>query len=439
MSLRALIHKELKELLMEKTILVGVILMPLLLFPTIGGILSFTMIETTRTGDIETITLAVNDLDKGTYSKLLVDKIKENKVEIISDEGFRSLDELFDKGVVAYLEIPKDFTERISEGVKSKVYVYYNVKTVKISSLVSVSKISGILSNAYQSISRKLAEERGVDLDFLSNPIQEESNTFYRGDILNYSPTIMVNTILSTVYGLPLVALIVVALTATISATSIGLEKEAKTLEILLTLPISRLKILFAKMLASTIIALIGMFSFVAGFGIYLMLAFSRIGNLGELSSQGENFGVYAPTVSILSLSSSGAVILMLTIFVAMLLTMSIGILVGVLAEDVRGSQQLVGAATFLPMFPAFFLTAFINIDELAFPASHIMMLNPYTHFFRAIDYVYAGKYLEALSATAVTGLFTLVFLTISAWLFSGEKLITLKVSLKKKREALER
>ncbi|MEM2396297.1 MAG: ABC transporter permease [Nitrososphaerota archaeon] len=439
MSLRALIHKELKELLMEKTILVGVILMPLLLFPTIGGILSFTMIETTRTGDIETITLAVNDLDKGTYSKLLVDKIKENKVEIISDEGFRSLDELFDKGVVAYLEIPKDFTEKISEGEKSKVYVYYNVKTVKISSLVSVSKISGILSNAYQSISRKLAEERGVDLDFLSNPIQEESNTFYRGDILNYSPTIMVNTILSTVYGLPLVALIVVALTATISATSIGLEKEAKTLEILLTLPISRLKILFAKMLASTIIALIGMFSFVAGFGIYLMLAFSRIGNLGELSSQGENFGVYAPTVSILSLSSSGAVILMLTIFVAMLLTMSIGILVGVLAEDVRGSQQLVGAATFLPMFPAFFLTAFINIDELAFPASHIMMLNPYTHFFRAIDYVYAGKYLEALSATAVTGLFTLVFLTISAWLFSGEKLITLKVSLKKKREALER
>ncbi|MEM1584596.1 MAG: ABC transporter permease [Nitrososphaerota archaeon] len=439
MSLRALIHKELKELLMEKTILVGVILMPLLLFPTIGGILSFTMIETTRTGDIETITLAVNDLDKGTYSKLLVDKIKENKVEIISAEDPRSLDELFDKGVVAYLEIPKDFTERISEGEKSKVYVYYNVKTVKISSLVSVSKISGILSNAYQSISRKLAEERGVDLDFLSNPIQEESNTFYRGDILNYSPTIMVNTILSTVYGLPLVALIVVALTATISATSIGLEKEAKTLEILLTLPISRLKILFAKMLASTIIALIGMFSFVAGFGIYLMLAFSRIGNLGELSSQGENFGVYAPTVSILSLSSSGAVILMLTIFVAMLLTMSIGILVGVLAEDVRGSQQLVGAATFLPMFPAFFLTAFINIDELAFPASHIMMLNPYTHFFRAIDYVYAGKYLEALSATAVTGLFTLVFLTISAWLFSGEKLITLKVSLKKKREALER
>ncbi|MEM2069317.1 MAG: ABC transporter permease [Nitrososphaerota archaeon] len=439
MSLRALIHKELKELLMEKTILVGVILMPLLLFPTIGGILSFTMIETTRTGDIETITLAVNDLDKGTYSKLLVDKIKENKVEIISAEDPRSLDELFDKGVVAYLEIPKDFTEKISEGEKSKVYVYYNVKTVKISSLVSVSKISGILSNAYQSISRKLAEERGVDLDFLSNPIQEESNTFYRGDILNYSPTIMVNTILSTVYGLPLVALIVVALTATISATSIGLEKEAKTLEILLTLPISRLKILFAKMLASTIIALIGMFSFVAGFGIYLMLAFSRIGNLGELSSQGENFGVYAPTVSILSLSSSGAVILMLTIFVAMLLTMSIGILVGVLAEDVRGSQQLVGAATFLPMFPAFFLTAFINIDELAFPASHIMMLNPYTHFFRAIDYVYAGKYLEALSATAVTGLFTLVFLTISAWLFSGEKLITLKVSLKKKREALER
>lgn len=439
MSLRALIYKELKELLMEKTILIGVILMPLLLFPIIGGIFSFTMLETTRTRDTETITLAVNDLDEGLYSKFLIDKIKESSVEVIFTEGSRKLDELIEKGVLAYLEIPKDFTEKISEGRKSKVYVLYNLRAGKISNLVSVSKISEILSKAYQSVSRKLADEKGVNLDFLGNPIQEESNTFYRGSILNYSPTIMVNTILSSVYGLPLAALIVVALTATISATSVGLEKEAKTLEILLTLPISRLKILFTKMLASTVIALIGMFSFGVGFGIYLVLTFSRIGKLGELSGQGENIGIYTPTPAIPPLNSLDVTILMLTIFVSMLLTMSIGILVGVLAEDVRGSQQLVGVATFLPMFPAFFLAAFINIDELPSPASLIMMLNPYTHFFRAIDYVYAGKYLEALSATAITGLFTSVFLIISAWLFSGEKLITLKISLKKRKEVLER
>lgn len=439
MSLRALIYKELKELLMEKTILIGVIIMPLLLFPTIGGIFSFTMLETTRMESLETTTLAVNDLDEGIYSKLLIEEIRKNNVEVIFSENPRNLDELFDKGVSAYLEIPKEFTEKISEGQKAKVYVFYNVKNVKISNLVSVSKTSEILSKAYQSISKKLAEERRVDLDFLSNPIQEESNTFYRGDVLSYSPTILVNTILSSVYGLPLVALIVVALTATISATSVGLEKEAKTLEILLTLPISRLKILFTKMLASTIISLIGMFSFGVGFGIYLILAFSRIGNIEELSIQGENIEAYAPTTAIIPLNSTSIAILMLAIFVAMLLTMSIGILVGVLAEDVRGSQQLVGAATFLPMFPAFFLTAFINIEELAFPASLAMLLNPYTHFFRAIDYVHTGRYLEALSATAVTGLFTLMLLIISAWLFSGEKLVTLKVSLRKKREILER
>ncbi len=188
-------------------------------------------------------------------------------------------------------------------------------------------------------------------------------------------------------------------------------------------------------MLASTVIALIGMVSFGVGFGIYLMLAFSRMGNLGVGYSQSESIEASASTTSfILPINFMGIVILMISIFMAMLLTMSIGILVGVFAEDVRGAQQLVGAATFLPMFPAFFLTAFISLDELAFPASVLMMINPYTHFFRAIDYVATGRYLEAISATLIIGLFTLIFLTISAWLFSGERLITLKVSLKKKR-----
>jgi len=436
MSLKALIYKELKELLMEKTILIGVVLMPLLLFPTIGGIFSFTMMEATRVEEIETVTLAVNDLDEGEYSSFLIDRIRENNVQVIFIRGGSNLNELFDKGIAAFMEFPREFTENISAGQKAKIYVFYNVKNAKINSLISISKVSGVLSRAYQSLSEKLAEEIGIDLGFLSKPIEEESNTFYRGDVLNYPPTIIVNTILSSVYGLPLVALIVVGLTATISATSIGLEKEAKTLEILLTLPISRLKILFTKMLASTIIALIGMFSFGVGFGIYLILAFSRMGSLQELSSMSGDIEVFTPTVFLFPLNSTAIIILMLIIFIAMLLTMSIGgILVGVLAEDVRGSQQLVGATTFLPMFPAFFLTAFININELAFPVSLLMMLNPYTHLFRAIDYVSTGKYLEAISATMVTGLFTLVFLIVSAWLFSGEKLITLKVSLRKKKE----
>ncbi len=435
MSLKALLYKELKELLMEKTILIGVVLMPLLIFPTLGGVFSFTMMEATRTGDIGTISLVVNDLDNGEYSRFLIEKIRENNVQLIFIEGNSNMKELFEKGVAAYLEIPNGFTEKIMNGQKARIYVFYNVKTVKISSLVSVSKVSEVFSKAYQSLSRKLAEEKGVDLDFLSEPVEEVSNTFYGGSVLNYSPMIIVNTLLSSVYGLPLIALIVVALTATISATSIGLEKEAKTLEILLTLPISRLKILLTKMLASTIIALIGMVSFGVGFGIYLMLAFSRIGNLQIGYSQGESIEASTSTASfILPLNFAGVIVLMISIFMAMLLTMSISILVGVFAEDVRGAQQLVGAATFLPMFPAFFLTAFISLDELAFPASILMMINPYTHFFRAIDYVAAGRFLEAISATSIIGLFTLIFLAVSAWLFSGERLITLKVSLKKKR-----
>ncbi|MEN2973960.1 MAG: hypothetical protein ABDH32_00075 [Candidatus Caldarchaeales archaeon] len=105
----------------------------------------------------------------------------------------------------------------------------------------------------------------------------------------------------------------------------------------------------------------------------------------------------------------------MATIFTAMISTISIGILIGVIAEDVRGAQQLVGAATSPPMSPSFSITVFVNLEESYYPVYLLMMLNPYTHFFRAIDYVILGEILEGLSSITVIGIYALFLLVISA------------------------
>ncbi|MEM4466689.1 MAG: ABC transporter permease [Nitrososphaerota archaeon] len=434
MSFRALLYKELKELFLEKSIIIGVIIMPLLLFPILGGVISFTVTEVVKEETIEHVKVAVENLDRGIYSKLLIQKMLENGLQIVVVEDYMDLRRLFDEGVPVFLRIPENFTESIMGRETATIYITYNVEVVRMQTITFISRIVNRFSKVYEEFAETIAKEKNIDLEFYKMPIREISNTFFRGGSVNLPPEYLVNTVVSLVYGLPLVALIIISLTATISATSVGLEKETKTLEILLTLPISRLKILFVKMLATTIISLIGMASFMIGFTIYITSILLRLSSVLQQSTTSSNFDLLPQPQSLFMISFQGIPLLLITIFATMLLTMSIGVLVGVLADDVRGAQQLVGAATFLPMFPAFFINMFLEVDDLDLPAKILMYINPYTHFFKSLNYIVSGEFLRTLLPISIIGLYTFILLAISAWIFSTEKPVTIKLKLKKEK-----
>ncbi|MEM3952318.1 MAG: ABC transporter permease [Nitrososphaerota archaeon] len=434
MSFRALLYKELKELFLEKSIIIGVIIMPLLLFPILGGVISFTVTEVVKEETIEHVKVAVENLDRGIYSKLLIQKMLENGLQIVVVEDYMDLRRLFDEGVPVFLRVPENFTESIMGRETATIYITYNVEVVRMQTITFISRIVNRFSKVYEEFAETIAKEKNIDLEFYKMPIREISNTFFRGGSVNLPPEYLVNTVVSLVYGLPLVALIIISLTATISATSVGLEKETKTLEILLTLPISRLKILFVKMLATTIISLIGMASFMIGFTIYITSISLRLSSVLQQSTTSSNFDLLPQPQSLFMISFQGIPLLLIAIFATMLLTMSIGVLVGVLADDVRGAQQLVGAATFLPMFPAFFINMFLEVDDLDLPAKILMYINPYTHFFKSLNYIVSGEFLRTLLPISIIGLYTFILLAISAWIFSTEKPVTIKLKLKKEK-----
>ncbi|MEM0274979.1 MAG: ABC transporter permease [Nitrososphaerota archaeon] len=434
MSFRALLYKELKELFLEKSIIIGVIIMPLLLFPILGGVISFTVTEVVKEVTIEHVKVAVENLDRGIYSKLLIQKMLENGLQIVVVEDYMDLRRLFNEGVPVFLRVPENFTESIMGRETATIYITYNVEVVRMQTITFISRIANRFSKVYEEFAETIAKEKNIDLEFYKMPIREISNTFFRGGSVNLPPEYLVNTVVSLVYGLPLVALIIISLTATISATSVGLEKETKTLEILLTLPISRLKILFVKMLATTIISLIGMASFMIGFTIYITSISLRLSSVLQRSTTSSNFDLLPQPQSLFMISFQGIPLLLIAIFATMLLTMSIGVLVGVLADDVRGAQQLVGAATFLPMFPAFFINMFLEVDDLDLPAKILMYINPYTHFFKSLNYIVSGEFLRTLLPISIIGLYTFILLAISAWIFSTEKPVTIKLKLKKEK-----
>ena len=187
------------------------------------------------------------------------------------------------------------------------------------------------------------------------------------------------------ILGLPLVAMMTASYASSISATSIALEKESKTLELLLSLPVRRFTILLSKLLGTIIIVILGTISFMVGFAIYgLMLSSAFIPEVGVETSVGG--AIQTPFIgSIFTPSPIFIAVVLASIFLGMMMTTCLGILIGVLCADVRSSQQLVGAVMMpLTIFP-FFILIFSSIESLPAGIRLALLLDPYTHFFLAI------------------------------------------------------
>ncbi|MEM1776079.1 MAG: ABC transporter permease, partial [Nitrososphaerota archaeon] len=150
MSFRALLYKELKELFLEKSIIIGVIIMPLLLFPILGGVISFTVTEVVKEETIEHVKVAVENLDRGIYSKLLIQKMLENGLQIVVVEDYMDLRRLFNEGVPVFLRVPENFTESIMGRETATIYITYNVEVVRMQTITFISRIANRFSKVYE-------------------------------------------------------------------------------------------------------------------------------------------------------------------------------------------------------------------------------------------------------------------------------------------------
>ena len=116
-----------------------------------------------------------------------------------------------------------------------------------------------------------------VSPEFFERPVLEKPRIIYLGRVIETPVEAMASAFLSVLVGLPMVAIIVASYASSIAATSIALEKESKTLEILLTIPASRMAILVSKLLGTFVIVLLSTISFLAGFGIYAPVSYTHL------------------------------------------------------------------------------------------------------------------------------------------------------------------
>jgi len=421
-----IVTKEVKEMVRDPRILLSMVLAPLLIFPLMGFMLR-TSTEAMQES-LRSVPIAVADLDREAVAKNLTDFLKSMpnvKVETIEAQ---SMDEIIasvqSSNVTSVIMIPGGFSRNITEGVKGELKIY----AVFRGSGISESLTFSVTQAAVESFKQKLINETVAtkfpdNPDVVLNPISVYQSSIIKGKPAEVNPSALFSFAQAQSLGLPIALFMLIILAMQLASTSVATEKEEKTLETLMSLPLNRFTLLAGKLAGSTVVAAMGAIATILGVLYYM----------GSIT-----FGVPAqpsvdPTATGLAPSMLSYAILGISVFVALLAALALAVVISVFAEDVRGAQSLLGFV-YTPLLLPMFALMFADINTLPFGFKLLLLALPFTHPLLAARATITGDYLTVVLGIAYVTIFTLVILYIAAKLFATEKILTAKIRIGRKK-----
>ena len=433
--LKSLVVKEIKDLLRDKKILFGMVLVPLIFYIIMGAVFGATTkysVEQIRETLGSGVKLAVIDLDKGLFSNMLLQYLRKNNVAITKLDSLTDILKLIEMDkYMAVIVIPQGFSKNISSGISGYLKVYVGLTDISITSFSLANAITGIVAGFKEYLSSLIiTNTTHLSPKFVANPINIMSNVVLAS---RYYSMTSIRAFYRQLFMLSIVPMIVIGYAASIAATSIGVEKEEKTLEVLLTLPISRKIIALAKLSGTLIIALMASVSTMIGFYFYMSFYMSGI-HSGE--GLGENFTV--ESTSILNvIGISGLALYALSIFLNVMLASTLGLYLGSFGENVRSAQSVVGFIWMLVFLPLYAMFIDFKLSSLA--VSIGVSLIPFTAPLITLKSAIIGNMLYSVISIMSTTMILALVVYLMSKRFEGEKLLIGKPGRIRKQTRLSR
>jgi ABC-2 type transport system permease protein len=399
--------KELKELIRDPKILIGMIVVPLILFPVLGAVMNFS-VESAKETATKTTALVLNH-DSGENSTQFIaylgDYLRVFKANVSTVD--EAVQQMATYNATELIEIPQDFSQNVSvnTAVEVKFYSIYS----------GAGLLEGIGSSIVDSVVVQFNRNAAPDL------IVAEKSSIIKGKAVeNVDPRALSGLMISQAVALPVTMMIMLTYSMQIAATSVAMEKEEKTLETVLTLPMDRFAILMGKLSGSIIIAGAAAAAYMVGFNYYM-------GSFSGLSAGGANLDL----VSLgLVPSAFGYLLLGISLFITLLSALALAVILSAFAEDVRSAQSLVSYVYPLVFIPSLVLM-YVDINMLPVWLRWILYAIPFSQPIIASKAVIMGDYLTAgLGIVYVVG-FTLVIMYAASRLFATEKILTAKLKLR--------
>jgi ABC-2 type transport system permease protein len=256
--------------------------------------------------------------------------------------------------------------------------------------------------------------------------------------VVPYDPRQYASITLAQVF-IPMIFFIVAVFILQYSAISMAVENEERTLEVLLSMPIPRYYIAIAKLSASGFIGLLSLAGFVIGLLIYERMLTSSIQSLASLAPgvftqlaiprsilENRLGGVRMESLaSVMSITPDAAAILAIYILEAVLLSGVIGIIVGGVSSDARMAQTLSGNITFVLLMGMFAVT----YSDPSFLPKWALLTNPLTGvmLYSRIAFMGSSPSLDMAISIAISTIVTGIAIYLSGRMLSIETLERVK------------
>lgn len=421
-----LLRKEIKELVTLQLILS--LVFTLILFNFLGSITKSEIKKSTQIRDIYVLDLDKSNFSKEVLSNLSLANFKVKLVnDLISKEDKSTAIEYAKKEKLNFVMIiPEGFGKKVSDFQPTEIEIYSFIRSFSMGSTIGSAVINNVISAINNYVSNNFLKSKFPDLDpeNIKQPIKSKEFVVIKDKIEEASASQVMNFVYSQSIFIPIVLMIVIMYASQMVLSAIAMEKQDKTLETLLTVPISRRYIVIAKMSGAGIVGLISASIYMLGYSNFMS------GITGGVNVQDLSRDIVVRLG--LVFTPQGYFLLGLSLFLAILCALALSTILGVMAEDLKSASGYSFPIIILIMIP-YFLSLFTDINSLSLPVKILIMAIPFSHPFIASSNILLGNYPIVFYGIIYMLLVFIVLVVIAAKIFSTDKVITMKLRFGRK------
>lgn len=380
--------------------------------------------------DKDTISINICNKDTDKFTSDILDQIhlKGNTVNKIEISGTDYEKELEDKKLDSLIVIPENFSQDILSGKKPEMKLYTKVKSLSMFDNLSRTSNSQYIDVFKSAISTVLMSQKFSkdNIAMISDPFTIDESTTVKDKTAKVSGEELVSYLSSQTSFVPIIVFLLIMFATQMIISAISTEKIDKTLETLLSTPVSRASVLSSKMLAATTVGGI--------YAIVFMVAYKKF--MGGLIGNAATSSSLTSAVKTLGLeiSSSGYIMIGIQLFLSIMIALCIALVLGALAKDVKSAQTVVFPLTIALMIP-YFVSIFTDINGLSILPKTLIGLIPFTHSFTAFTNVTMGNTAAFWGGALYQLAFLAVCMYIAIRVFMTDKIFTMSLNFGKKKK----
>ena len=419
-----LLKKELKEMLTLQSVLSIVLCAGL--FVLLGNFMGSVTEEAAKNaGEV-----AVIDLDDSELTHSLLDGLEQTgcAVHRTTKNYERPIDYARELGRTSVIVIPQGFGAGVlaAQPVVQKIALHSEIQSAAVTANISAGVDGQVVDQLGNLISRLLVERAGVsDPGPILEPVQAEDYTTVGEHTQQVSASTVAGFLSSQTMMIPIIVFLLLMFASQMVVSTIVNEKNDKTLETLLSAPIKRTSILSSKMIAAGLVSLLNAAVFMVGYSGYM----------GKLMGGGQNAAGEILKALGLSLSTGQYLLIGVQLFATILTALTISILLGSLAQDIKAAQTAIMPVMVMVMVP-YFVCLLADVNGLPTVAKFLVYAIPFTHTFMAIPNMMFGNYPLFFFGLGYQVVFFAVCMFLAVRLFSTDKILTAKLSFGGKKRA---